>query len=373
VFARVERLEARGEARSAGAAERAGPIRTWAVFLDWLRRGWVTHPIVIRVAGAALAIFIAAAVYFAHAFQLDPFTAFYFVATTFTSTGYGDITPLTLPKGHVATLPAAVSMVVAGMLMFCGVAAIGIFIAFATSALTRAQFTALQGLRRIRTRDHVLVFGCGNVGTRVVEFLRTLDQRVVVVEVKSDPMLEEMSSRRGVELVTGDATRDMTLELCNVAHARAVIAVTDSDTVNLEVALGVRARNTDVPVVMRVQDEAFAESIKRHFKNIGSFSTAALAAPVLAMTSRFPETRGWVALGGDSYNVAEWSPDGDSERTVTDGGIPLGVWRNGAFLHIDAFTEAKSTDRLLYLKKFLPFEAVLPANGEAVAVGYQLT
>ena len=198
-----------------------------------------------------------------------------------------------------------------------------------------------------------MLFRSGNVGTRVVEFLRALDRHVVVVERRSDPMLEEMSSRRGIELVTGDATRDATLELCNVAHARAVIAVTDSDTANLEVALGVRARNKRVPVVMRVQDEAFADSIKRHFENIGSFSTAALAAPVLAMTSRFPETRGRIAVGGDPYSVAERSPAGDLDSTVTEGGIPLGVWRNGAFLHIDAFAQAQPTDRLLFLKKVL--------------------
>ena len=111
----------------------------------------------------------------------------------------------------------------------------------------------LQGLRQIRTRGHVLVFGCGNVGTRVVELLRALNRHVVVVELKPDPMLEEMSSRRGIELVTGDATRDATLDLCNIPRAQAVIAVTDSDIANLEVALGVRARNKDVPLVMRVQ------------------------------------------------------------------------------------------------------------------------
>ena len=213
----------------------------------------------------------------------------------------------------------------------------------------------------------MLVIGCGSVGTRVVEFLRALERHIVVVERTPNPMLEEMSSRRGIQLVTGDATRDATLELCNVAHARAVIAVTDSDTANLEVALGVRARNTSVPVVMRVQDETFAVSIKRHFTTIDSFSTVALAAPMLAMTARFPETRGWIALGGASYNVAE-RPPAALDGTLTEGTIPLGVWRSGAFLHIDDFRETRTTDRLLYLKKFSPFEAVLTANGEAVAV-----
>ncbi len=253
--------------------------------------------------------------------------------------------------------------------MFAGVAAIGIFIAFATSALTRAQFTALQGLRQIRTRGHVLVFGCGNVGTRVVELLRVLNRHVVVVELKSDPMLEEMSSRRGIELVTGDATRDATLDLCNVAHARAVIAVTDSDTANLEVALGVRARNKNVPVVMRVKDKAFADSIKQHFERIDTYSTAELAAPVFAMISRFPETRGRISLGNDGYSVAELPPAEEPQPALAQGCIALGVWRNGAFRHVDTFEETEPSDRVLFLVPLSQFKSVLSQNGETVAAG----
>src|SRR6202163_2669063 len=257
VFARIERLE---WAREAGAVDRTEPRERRAEprtrVTDRLRRAWTAHPVLIRVAAGAAAIFIAAVTYFAVALKLDPVTAFYFVATTFTSTGYGDITPLQ---------PAGVRL-----------ASPNRFALFATSALTRAQFTAIQGLRQIRTRGHVLVFGCGNVGTRIVEYLRALDRHVVVVELKPDPVLVELSNRGGIELVTGDATRDATLDLCNIPHAHAVIAATDSDTANLEVALGVLARSKDASVVMRVQDQAFADSIARHFKGIRTYSTAAL-------------------------------------------------------------------------------------------------
>jgi Trk K+ transport system NAD-binding subunit len=362
VFACIERLESHREAGAPDGAERLGLARKRSGATDRLRRFWSLHPIAIRVAAGAAAVFTAAVAYFAYALKLDPVTAFYFAATTFTSTGYGDVTPLA-PAGARIASPSALAMIAASGLMFCGVAAIGIFIAFATSALTRAQFTAIQGLRQIRTRDHVLVFGCGNVGTRVVEFLRALGRRVVVVELKSDPMLEEMSSRRGVELVTGDATRDGTLDLCNVKHARAVIAVTDSDTANLEVALGVRARNKRVPVVMRVQDTAFADSIKRHFEAIDTYSTAALAAPVFAMISRFPETRGRIALGDRAFSVAERSPAKEPQPPPEDC-VPLGVWRDGAFRHIDAFEESEPNDRVLFLVPLSQFESVLSQNGK---------
>ncbi len=370
VFARIERLEA---AHEAGPAERAEQrdrlrdrVRTSAT--ERMRRVWAEYPIVIRAAAGAAAIFVAAVVYFAAALHLDPITAFYFVATTFTSTGYGDITPLQA-AGAAHASPSGVALIAASLLMFAGVASIGVFIAFATSALTRAQFTAIQGLRQIRTRGHILVFGCGNVGTRVVEYLRALGRHVVVVELKNDPVLVEMSNRGGIELITGDATRDATLDLCNIPHARAVIAATDSDTANLEIALGVLARSKHASVVMRVQDQAFADSIARHFKGIRTYSTAALAAPVFAMISRFAKTRGRIVLGDDAYSLAERVEEQEPQPPSAQDCIPLGVWRNGAFHHVDAFEETEPFDRVLFLVPLSQFKSGLPQNGEAVAAG----
>ena len=370
VFARLERLEAAHEAGTTGRAERRergrDPLRTGV--RSRLRRLWAAYPVLIRMAGGAAAIFLLAVVYFAFALRLDPVTAFYFVATTFTSTGYGDITPLQ-PAGVRLASPNRFALIASSLLMFAGVASIGIFIAFATSALTRAQFTAIQGLRQIRTRGHVLVFGCGNVGTRVVEYLRALDRHVVAVELKPDPVLVELSNRGGIELVTGDATRDATLDLCNIPHARAVIAATDSDTANLEVALGVLARAKHVPVVMRVQDQAFADSIARHFKGIRTYSTAALAAPVFAMISRFPKTRGRIVIGDDAYSLAERVEGQEPQPPSAQQSIPLGVWRNGAFCHVDAFADTEPFDRLLFLVPLSQFKSEPSQNGEAVAVG----
>ena len=390
VFARIELFEARLEPHSRGVIKRIGDnlrivvvgwlgrvsarnsIRKRIGPVEWLRRVSARYPVVIRIAVAATAIFATAIVYFGYALDLDPVTAFYFVATTFTSTGYGDITPLSV--GSQAVTPRnPVAMVAAAALMVFGVGVIGVFIAFATSALTRAQFTALQGLRQIRTRGHVIVFGCGNVGARVVELLRAMHRRVVVVELKSDPMLEEMSSRRGIELVTGDATRDATLELCNIAHARAVIAVTDSDTANLEVALGVRARNKRVPVVMRVRDQGFAKSVGQHFGEIETHSPAALAAPVLAMISRFPETRGHIRLGEHAYCIAERPPAKEAQASQPQGCIALAVWRNDAFHCVNASDETEPSDRVLFLVPVAQLKSEPSQNGEAVAAGTTVT
>ena len=346
VFAPVERLEA-----TRSAVVRTAPVPTLPPHaprpqpgvLRRLRETIARQPILSRFVAAVLAIFVLAVVYFAVTMHYDPITAFYFVATTFTSTGYGDLHP---------ERDQPVAMLVSNAVMFTGVAAIGIFIAVATAALTRAQFNAMQGLRRIRTAGHVLVAGSGNVGTRVIGYLLDLGKQVVVIEMKPDSGVIEMSRARRIELLTGDATRDTTLDLCNVAAARAVVAVTDSDTANLEVALGALARNAGVPVVVRVRDEAFAGSIARQFEAIESYSPAALAAPAFAVLAHSPGTRGRIAFGEVAYDLVERGATEGPQPPAAEDCIPLGVWRNegtGRFVPVDTFREAEPFDRLLFL------------------------
>jgi voltage-gated potassium channel Kch len=353
VFARVEQLEAtsgtRQMVRSEQNHERWARLRSG--FVQRLRSLRSADPILARVIGVVAAIFVSAVAYFSVVMHRDPFTMVYFVLTTATTTGYGDIVPS--PFGWMPMLAAMIVMVT-------GVAASGIFIAFVTSALTRAQFTAMQGLRQIRTRGHVLVCGSGNVGTRAIECLRTLRQKIVVVDVNPDPALIEASRARRVELLTGDATKDRTLDLCHVKHARAVIAVTDSDTSNLEVALGARARNPQIPVVTRVQDETFARSVARQFEAIQSYSTTSLAAATFAMLSRFPGTRGRIAFGDDSYNVGERIQGEVPQPPPAEDCIPLAVWRKGAFIHINLFEEMEPFDRLLFLVPLSQFKTAGP-------------
>jgi hypothetical protein len=83
-------------------------------------------------------------------------------------------------------------------------------------------------------------------------------------------------------LLTGDASRDATLDLCNLNAAHGLIALTNVDTLNLEIALGARARNPTMPIVLRIAEASFAESIARHFEFETTYSAAALAAPPLS-------------------------------------------------------------------------------------------
>ena len=306
-------------------------------------------PVIRGMLAAAIVVFLAATVFFGIVFRKDAITAAYFVVTTMTTTGYGDITPTT-HLGQVATM----------ILEVLGVAFSGISIAFVTTALTRAQFTALQGLRQIRTRGHVVVCGSGNVGTRVIEFMRMLGMPVVVIDPVPDAEIVEQSRVRMIELLTGDATRDGTLDLCNLPLARSLIALTSSDTANLEVALGARGRNPHLQVVMRVQDDAFAGSVGRQFEAIQTFSTSSLAAPAFAGLSRFPGTRSRIEFGDEDYNVGERLQGEVPMPPPAEHCVALAVWRNDQFLHIDNFDEMEPFDRLLFIVPLSQFRAGAP-------------
>jgi Trk K+ transport system NAD-binding subunit len=306
-------------------------------------------PVIRGMLAAAILVFVVSTAFFGVLFKKDVITAAYFVTTTMTTTGYGDITPTT-HLGQMATI----------VLEVLGVAFSGISIAFVTTALTRAQFTALQGLRQIRTRGHVVVCGSGNVGTRVIEFMRMLGLPVVVIDPVPDAEIVEQSRVRTIELLTGDATRDGTLDLCNLPMARALIALTSSDTANLEVALGARGRNPHLQVVMRVQDDAFAGSVGRQFEAIQTFSTSSLAAPAFAGLSRFPGTRSRIEFGDEDYNVGERLQGEVPMPPPAEHCVALAVWRNDQFLHIDNFDEMEPFDRLLFIVPLSQFRAGAP-------------
>ena len=86
----------------------------------------------------------------------------------------------------------------------------------------------------------IVVCGAGSIGSGVIDLLLTLDKRLVVIERTPDTSVVERAREQRFDLLTGDASRDTTLDLCNLSSAHGLIALTNVDTLNLEIALGGR-------------------------------------------------------------------------------------------------------------------------------------
>src|SRR5437763_4908196 len=188
----------------------------------------------------------------------------------------------------------------------------------------------MQGLRPIHRRGHIVVCGSGSIGTGVIDLLLDFDKPLVVVEQNPDAALVERARERGFDLLTGDASRDDTLDLCNLAAAHSLVALTNVDTLNLEIALGARARNPSMPIVLRIAEASFAQSIARHFEFETTFSAAALAAPAFVGLGRFPGSRGRVAFGGQEFAIGEIDSE-DFPRIPPPDAIPIAVSRGDHF------------------------------------------
>jgi voltage-gated potassium channel Kch len=304
------------------------------------------NPILARLAAAALVVLLLGTWYFHAVFRDRWVDAAYFVVATMTTTGYGDVTP---DRNHPSQIVAAM------LLMLSGITFSGLFIAFGASLLTRVHWVTMQGLRPIHRRGHVIVCGAGSIGSEVIDLLLGLDKRLVVVESAPDTPLVERARERRFDLLTGDASRDATLDLCNLGSAHGLVALTNVDTLNLEIALGARARNPTMPIVLRIAEASFAASIARHFEFETTFSAAALATPAFVGLSRFAGSRGRVAFAGQEFAIGEYTVGEDFQPTPPDNAIPLAVSREGGFELTGDFADLMPGDRVLIILPLAPF------------------
>ncbi|MFL5341639.1 MAG: potassium channel family protein [Gemmataceae bacterium] len=153
------------------------------------------------------------------------------------------------------------------------------FTAIVTNFLLRARLGGALEIRRVPESGHIVVCGLGNVGFRVVEELLKCHERVVVLERSRDNPFIGTCRRLGAAVIVGDASVPEVLRQARSATARAVVAATSDDLANLEIALLARELNPKQRVVVRLVDEALAETLREVVDVRLALSLPALAAP----------------------------------------------------------------------------------------------
>lgn len=361
--------------RTAGARGPARRMRRWdALGAQWrdtlagIRR---TEPVLRRAFAASVLAYVFFVIFFAGITHWNVWSVMYFVMTMMEGSPDTTLCSDCGGAGRLATWQI-VEMAGAVLVTLAGIAMVAIFTASMTSALYAAAIRRTRGLRRIRRSGHIIVCGAGNVGSLVIDYLRHLGERVVVVEKDPNSLLIEMARDRKIDLLTGDATNDETIAFCSPERAKSLVGVTNSDTANLETALGARSYARErgeerLHVVLRIDDLTFGRSIKRHF-GVTSFSTTELTAATIAGLARFESTRGRFDLfagtpNSQAFQLAERfqgpenaPPPAPPERPgYKVRWIPLYVWREtqrakGEAVPVHKFAgEVSSGDRLLFM------------------------
>jgi Trk K+ transport system NAD-binding subunit len=354
IFGEIVERQDVGLRRSAKRADTSPPLARFAASI-W-RAARHLNPIARTVALSAIAFYATMLVFFHIALHSSWNGAAFDVAETMTSAGFAD--SHVAERGIVPTFGTIAFML--GGTIFTA-----IFIGYVSAAITRAQWVQLQGLRRVRARDHVVVCGGGRTGSAVVSLLVAAGKHVIVIEASPDPGLVRRARSGEIDLLTGDATHEDVLELSNVPHATAVIALTNNDTGNLEIALGARALRPDVPLVVRMESRTFSQATTELF-NIATFSPAELSAPALAGLARFPGTLGRVRYGGIDHTLVQRTLRSDGEAADMAGAEPLAVWRKQGLIIARYTGGLRAGDVVLYAVRRTP--ATRPAT-ESPALG----
>lgn len=194
-----------------------------------------------------------------------------------------------------------------------GISLIPVLTAAVVDTVVGGRLAAAAGRLRWPVRDHHVVVGLGNVGSRVLEQLHDLGQQVVCVEVNQDAKGVPLARRLGVPVVFGDANEPETLRAASVGTGRAVLALTSDDVTNLRVALSARELRGDLRLVLRLFDGDFAARVQRSFDIATSRSVSFLSAPsfVTAMVER--QVIDTIAVGRRVLLIAEVRLGAESE------------------------------------------------------------
>ena len=203
--------------------------------------------------------------------------------------------------------------------------------------LITARLAVITGGVRGRPRHHVVVCGLGRVGTAVAARLKSRRVPVVAIERNEDAVGVLRARQLKIPVIIAAATNASAQELAGIGRADAVLAVTDDEAVNLEIALVAKNANPGVRVVARVFDHDLAGRVERRLQLGATRSVSMLAAPAFAAAALgnrreviFPIGRrvllfteiivsaGSIAAGQQLYGLAEsstsrvlaWAPAG---------------------------------------------------------------
>jgi voltage-gated potassium channel len=263
--------------------------------------------------------------------EISLLDATYYATVSLSTTGYGDIVPVS-PGARLVNILLITPLRILFLLILIGTTL------EALTARSREEFRIRRW--RSRVRQHVVVCGYGTKGRSAIRALLgngTDPEHIVVVD--SDPAAIEEATAAGFTGVVGDAGRTEVLRRTSVEKARAVIVATNRDDAAVLIVLTVRQLNPTVPITASVREEENA-SLLRQSGADSVITSSAAAGRLLGLSTDSPRV---VAVVEDLLTAGRGldliqrqvtqSEVGLSPRQLQD--VVLSVTRGGRSLRFD--------------------------------------
>ncbi|MEA1960170.1 MAG: potassium channel protein [Bacillota bacterium] len=187
--------------------------------------------------------------------EWDFITALWLIIVSLTTTGYGDILPVTM-QGRLFLL----------VMLVLGVGVVAYCFGAITNVLVESQISRVIGrdkrMKAIRKMNqHIIVCGAGRVGLNTMKVLES--ERIPFVVVDQDEEVINQLEEEGYFAIHGDATQDEVLESVGIEKARGIVCALSEDAYNVFITLTARAKNPDLRIVARAEQPETVSKLQR--------------------------------------------------------------------------------------------------------------
>ena len=273
--------------------------------------------------------------------------AVYYASVSVTTTGFGDISPVSDAARLVDVL-----VVTPARLMF-----LVLLVGTTMEVLTDQSRHALATRRwRKRVKDHYIICGYGSTGRSAIRALRAqgvTDDQFVVIEPHQETCDEGAAS--GLVTIVSDAASTSALQAAEIESAAAVVVTPNRDDTAVLVTLTARELNPTVPIVVAVRNEENLHLLRQSGADSVIHSADAIGRLLGMATTSQPvaEVLDDLLSPGSGLDVVEIDAVdlGDGVWGSPPGTRPLAVIRNGERHHLTNGNTIERGDRVVVLQR----------------------
>ncbi|MCT9074971.1 potassium channel family protein [Streptomyces fulvoviolaceus] len=290
--------------------------------------------------------------------SVDLLDSFYYATVTLSTTGYGDITPVS-DAARLVNIFVVTPLRVMFLIILVGT----------TLEVLTERTREEWRLNRWRStlRDHTVVVGFGTKGRSAIQTVcATGLKKEQVVVVDPSAKVIEAATADGYAGIVGDATRSEVLKRAEVHKARKIIIATQRDDTAVLVTLTARQLNKGAKIVAAVREEENAPLLKQ--SGADAVITSASAAGRLLGLSVLSPAAGMVMEDliqqGSGLDIVERpvikAEVGKGPRETDD--LVVSVVRGHRVLGYDdpAIGTLELTDRLITIVRATPGSQIAP-------------